>query len=138
MNPAFPLLLVEGNRTDRLLLHKALSKCGYALDAVICASAEEALHYLETAPLPSMVIASVALPDMDSEAFLQRLDLHPQWRSLPVVLWGRRSELQSHSGHRQLLTGLSLPVIEKGETLGEYISGLSELVNECMPQRLSA
>ncbi|WP_162485709.1 hypothetical protein [Deinococcus deserti] len=85
-----------------------------------------------------MIIASVTLPDMESETFLHHLDLHPVWRSLPVVLWGRRHELQAHSGHRQVLTGLSLPVVEKGETLGEYISGLSTLVNECMPQRLSA
>lgn len=138
MNHSYSLLLVEGNRTDRLLLQKALSKCGYELDAIICASAEEALRHLETSPLPSMIIASVSLPDMDSETFLHHLDVHPRWRSLPVVLWGRRCELQTHSGHRQMLTGLSLPVIEKGETLGEYINGLSQLVHECMPQRLSA
>ncbi|MFC4424945.1 response regulator [Deinococcus navajonensis] len=138
MNRSYPLLFVEGHKSDRLLLQNALGRCGYGLDALVCASAEEALDHLNHAAVPELIVTAVSLPDMDSDAFLHQLYAHPRARLVPVVLWGKREELSAHAGDRQVLTGLSPLQVEKGETLGEYIRGLQALLDQCMCQRLSA
>ncbi|MFC4638378.1 response regulator [Deinococcus hohokamensis] len=138
MTRPYPLLFVEGHKSDRLLLQNALGRCGYGHDALVCASAEEALAYLDHAPAPELIVTALSLPDMDGDAFLHQLYAHPNARLAPIVLWGNRAELRAHAGDRQVLTGLSLLQVEKGETLGEYIRGLGALLDQCMGQRLSA
>lgn len=137
MTRPYPLF-VEGHKSDRLLLQNALGRCGYGQEARVCGCAEEALVHLDHSPAPELIVTALSLPDMDSNAFLQRLYAHPGARMVPIVLWGTRAELRAHAGDRQVLTGLSLLQVEKGETLGAYIRGLSALLDQCMGQRLSA
>jgi two-component system, chemotaxis family, chemotaxis protein CheY len=77
------ILVVEDHRVMQRVLSYTLTRARY--DIVIAQHGVEALAYLEQHDC-DLVIADVAMPEMDGLTLLKRLRAQEQWRELPVIM----------------------------------------------------
>lgn len=87
-----PILLVEDNPNDRLLMERAFNKSKLGNSLVTVRDGQEALDYLfGTAdsgpqPLPVLVLLDLKLPKVDGLEVLERIRSHARTEMLPVVI----------------------------------------------------
>ena len=75
------ILVVEDNKSLRLLYHDELAKAGY--EVILAADGKEALKQLDTAE-PDLVILDIVMPVMDGMEALGRIIR--KHRDIPVIL----------------------------------------------------
>jgi len=99
-----PILLVEDNRQDELLILRALGKVNLSNRVVVARDGQQALDYLldPEAPLPVVVLLDLGLPRVGGLEVLQRLRAQARTRLLPVVI------LTSSDEDRDLVAGYQL------------------------------
>lgn len=87
-----PILLVEDNPNDRLLMQRALKKTNLGNELVCVEDGQEALDYLlgtaENPPgaLPILVLLDLKLPKLDGLDVLKGIRAHERTKLLPVVI----------------------------------------------------
>jgi two-component system response regulator len=90
-----PILLVEDNKHDELLILRTLRKNHIVNDVVVARDGSEALDYLfgtgpdtvkETSNLPEIVLLDLGLPGADGLEVLRRLRAHERTKRIPVVI----------------------------------------------------
>jgi CheY-like chemotaxis protein len=95
MNP-IPILYVEDEETDVVLLRHVLAKVGIHNPLPTVKDGKEAKDYLAGAPpyddrrrypLPGLVLLDLNLPYWSGFEVLQWIRQHPQLRSLPVLIF---------------------------------------------------
>jgi CheY-like chemotaxis protein len=102
---AKPLLLVEDNPDDAMILRRALGELGVAERLIHASSAEDALAFLHSAAgeKPALILLDLHLPGMDGVEFLRTVKSDPSFPPLPVVVLTtsqeRRDILQSFDLH---------------------------------------
>ncbi|MGJ7547648.1 response regulator [Pseudomonas alloputida] len=78
------ILIVEDDDLLRDLTAESLSSL-YAVNIVVCASADEALHRLTHYQTPALVVSDIHMPgQLDGLALAQ--EIWRRWPSLPVIL----------------------------------------------------
>lgn len=78
------VLLVE----DDPVLQRAIRRAAAGVaDIAVTGTGSEGLAWLETRPLPSVVLLDFMLPDLDGIGVLRALRARPLLRHLPVVLF---------------------------------------------------
>lgn len=89
MNPYKPILLVDDDEEDRMLIQDAFSEIG-APDAVhFEANGEEALAYLEQHPgaLPHLIILDLNMPKMNGTQTLRYLKSDDRYKDITVLIY---------------------------------------------------
>ena len=93
MNTDQVILLVEDNRKDEELTHRALKKAKIGNRVAVVRDGAEALEYLHgTRPdgtkneLPHLILLDIKLPKVDGHQVLQRIRADDRTRLIPVVL----------------------------------------------------
>jgi CheY-like chemotaxis protein len=96
MSPSGPVLIIEDDPNDALLLQTALGELQLLHPLIVLANGKEALNYLSgqgpfadrTAyPLPVLVLLDLKLPLLDGFDVLRWLQKHPQLKAcVPVVV----------------------------------------------------
>jgi CheY-like chemotaxis protein len=90
-----PILVVEDDENDALLIRRTLSSSGIPNPRVFVQSGQEAINYLvgvspysnrETFPLPALVLLDLKLPVMDGFEVLKWIRAHPHFKDLRVVV----------------------------------------------------
>ena len=90
-----PLLIVEDNSDDRILLQRALRRARLANPVHMVTDGEEAVAYLlgegrfadrEANPFPVLVLLDLKLPRRSGLEVLKWMREHPTLRRLPVVV----------------------------------------------------
>lgn len=95
MKAQAPILVVEDDENDVLLIRRTLSNSGIPNPRHFVGSGEEVIDYLVAAgryadrkryPLPALVLLDLKLPGMDGFDILQWIRADPRFRDLPVVV----------------------------------------------------
>lgn len=89
MNEYKPILLVDDDEEDRMLIREAFSEIG-AADAVhFEVNGEEAITYLENNPdaLPSLIILDLNMPRMNGTQTLRYLKSDERFRDITVIIY---------------------------------------------------
>jgi len=90
-----PILVVEDDENDALLIRRTLSSSGIPNPRVFVQSGEEAIDYLvgvgpysnrATFPLPALALLDLKLPVMDGFEVLKWIRAHPHFKDLRVVV----------------------------------------------------
>ncbi|WP_169747412.1 hybrid sensor histidine kinase/response regulator [Belnapia moabensis] len=110
-----PVLVVEDEAVLRRLAERVLGRAGHAL--LLAESAEAALHLLERAPVPAMLVSDIALPGMDGRELARRL--RGRWPGLPVVL------TSGYPGLREELAAEGFQLLAKPYTPAELMAALA-------------
>jgi CheY-like chemotaxis protein len=88
MHCAQPLLLVEDNPDDAMIIKRALGELGIAERLVHAPSAEDALVYLRSAAneKPALILLDLNMPGMSGVEFLTTVKDDPSLTTIPVVV----------------------------------------------------
>ena len=88
MRCAKPLLLVEDNADDAMILKRALAQLGLGEKMVHAPSAELALMHLRSTAKekPALILLDLNMPNMSGIEFLQTLKNDPGLAAIPVVV----------------------------------------------------
>jgi two-component system cell cycle response regulator DivK len=80
---AIKILLIEDNDISRQLMTDFLIECGYE----ICSLAEASTFSSVMAEFkPDLLLLDLKLPNVDGFAVLQKLQAHPVWQAIPVII----------------------------------------------------
>lgn len=83
----YPILLVEDESSDRLIISLAFKKVAPDVDLHCLTDGEEAIAYLmESHPLPQLVLLDLKLPRRSGLEVLTWIRGRPDLKTLPVVL----------------------------------------------------
>jgi CheY-like chemotaxis protein len=94
MRRAKPLLLVEDNPDDVLILRRALKDLGMAEALIHVPDAERALAYLRStaSPRPALVLLDLNLPGMGGVEFLRTIKTEETLAEIPIVVLSTSDE----------------------------------------------
>ncbi|NDJ19743.1 response regulator [Myxacorys almedinensis] len=82
-DPPVRILLIEDNEANRRLMNDYLSYCGYSVLALAEGRPfESAIAEFD----PQVILLDLKLPDIDGYFLLERLQQHPEWQSIPVII----------------------------------------------------
>lgn len=106
MRSAKPLLLVEDNLDDAMIVRRALGELGMEKDLVHVPNAEETLTYLRS-PVktkPALILLDLNLPGMNGVELLETLKADPALAEIAVVV------LSTSDERRDILNSFDLSV----------------------------
>lgn len=95
MKQGSPILVVEDNENDALLIRRTLEESGIPNPPYVLKTGEQAIAYLvgmgrfsdrKRYPLPAVVLVDLKLPGMDGFAVLERIRANPLCRDLRVIV----------------------------------------------------
>lgn len=81
------ILMVDDDPLEHELVGAALAALGEPCKLTAADSGALALRLLEGGLRPSLLLLDLNMPQMHGLALLQHLKRHPQWRTLPVVVF---------------------------------------------------
>ena len=90
--PAGPLLVVDDNSMNRIMLSRYITKLGY--QATLVENGRQALEKLQGEPF-DLVLLDVEMPEMDGYQVLEQLKADPRLRDIPVIMISAVEELES-------------------------------------------
>jgi len=106
-----PILVVEDNENDVLLIRRTLERSGIPNPRHFVKSGEEAINYLvgvgpyanrERFPFPELVLLDLKLVQMDGFEVLKWLRAHPHFKDLRVVVLTSSSNIRDVNKAYQL------------------------------------
>lgn len=89
MNEYKPILLVDDDEEDRMLIREAFDEIGATGDVHFETNGEEAIAYLENHPhqLPSLIILDLNMPRMNGTQTLRHLKSDERYRDITVIIF---------------------------------------------------
>ena len=131
--PQYPVLLVEDNSDDELLILRSLKTANLENEIVVARDGAEALDYLfaggayaDRAPrqLPVVVLLDLKLPKIDGLEVLRRIRADERTKLLPVIV------LTSSDEDKDLIDSYRLGAnsyVQKAVKFGEFTSAVQRL-----------
>lgn len=83
-SPACDVLLIDDDQDIRETIQQILEDEGYSIATAV--DGEDALQWLQTAPLPRLVLLDLVMPVMDGRQFLLWFAQQPRLAQVPVVI----------------------------------------------------
>ncbi len=121
------LLLVDDDAENREMIRRILQKEGW-----IVTEAENGRIGLERIAenQPELILLDLMMPEMDGFAFVNELQQHESWRSIPVVVLTAKDITPED---RQCLNGYVENILQKGAyTCDELLAQVRNLVSSCV------
>jgi signal transduction histidine kinase/DNA-binding response OmpR family regulator len=103
------VLVIDDDPESRGLVRRHLDKLGWTMAEA--AEGGDALAWLARNRAPAMILLDLMMPGMDGFAFLDAIGSHAEWCDIPIVILTAK---QLDSAERELLTGRTREIIEKG------------------------
>lgn len=149
-SPEKPVLLVDDNPDDRLLMLEACKAAGLQPPIVPLDSGQQLIEYLsgkgpfadrEKFPLPCLVLLDIKMPVMNGLEVLEWLRRAPEWRALPVLMLTAsiqpgdvRQAYQLGANSFHVKPSRARELIQLAAAIKGYWLGVTELP-ECPPGR---
>jgi two-component system alkaline phosphatase synthesis response regulator PhoP len=115
------ILIVEDEHSIAEMLAAILVDADYR--AVIAGNGQEALTRLETTS-PDLILSDIMMPIMDGRTLCKKLQAHPAYRSIPVVLMSAAYDSVSRSD------GKPTAFLKKPFGLQELLTTVSDIIGE--------
>ncbi len=93
MDACSDVLVVDDDADTCSAIRNALELEGYRV--ALAANGREAWEWLQSAPLPALILLDLMMPVMDGAEFLDLVHTDPRLRSVPIILitaFGARAE----------------------------------------------
>ena len=87
------ILLVDDSPDDLQLLARTFDQLGVQNHVETCSSADEAIAYLETQPLPTVMLLDLKMPVHDGFYVLRRVKSDPALKDLVVIVLTMSSDI---------------------------------------------
>jgi len=82
-----PILLLEDNSFDVILLKETLNELGTKNELVVAGNGEEGLNYLNSGKdLPGLILCDINMPKMSGIEFLVTIKKHKTYKYIPLVI----------------------------------------------------
>jgi CheY-like chemotaxis protein len=78
------ILVVEDDKQSRELIQRQMGQLNIKTHEAH--NGREAIHWLSTNPMPSLILLDLMMPEMDGFLVLQHLRANPVWQKIPVVV----------------------------------------------------
>jgi two-component system, OmpR family, alkaline phosphatase synthesis response regulator PhoP len=115
------ILIVEDEQAIAEMLAAILVETGYQV--VIAGNGQEALRRLETTS-PDLILSDVMMPVMDGRTLCKKLQAHPTYRSIPIVLMSAAFDSISR------IDGNPAAFLMRPFGLQELLNTLSDIIGE--------
>jgi CheY-like chemotaxis protein len=106
-----PILYVEDEEDDVILVRIAFKRAGIVLPLQVAVDGREALEYLfgngrfsdrQSHPLPSLLLLDLNLPQLNGLEVLQRIRQEPRFNELPVIIFSSSEQVSDQEKAREL------------------------------------
>lgn len=99
-----PILLVEDDSVDVIIMKRTLRELGVTRDVVCAADGAEALAYLKDAARarPCVILLDLNMPGMDGFQFLRAVKADDTLRDIPVVVVSTSGDAQDRNRSSEL------------------------------------
>ncbi|ACK68208.1 response regulator receiver protein [Rippkaea orientalis PCC 8801] len=84
------ILVVEDTQSERQLISALLNYAGFTT-AAAC-SAEDAWNWLDTNPLPDLILLDIIMPGETGLDLCRKIRSHPQWKEVPILFCSSKAE----------------------------------------------
>ena len=137
MNGASPILYVEDEETDVLLMRLALKRSGLPNPMKVAVNGLEAIHYLAGKgafadrtqhPLPCLVLLDLNMPITNGFEVLAWIRQQPQFADLPVIVYTSSGGLNDRARATQLH---ATDYVVKKADVGEIAEWLCSIIHLC-------
>jgi CheY-like chemotaxis protein len=115
------ILIVEDEQAIAEMLAAILEETDYQV--VLAGNGQEALTRLETTK-PDLVLSDIMMPIMDGKTLCRKLQAHPTYQSIPVVLMSAAYDSFSRSD------GKPMAFLKKPFGLQELLTTVSDIIGE--------
>lgn len=78
------ILVVEDNTDTRLLLHQYFNNAGYLVPTAV--DGEEGI-YMAKSEHPDLIIADIAMPNMDGRDMIKHIRSEPETAEIPIIVF---------------------------------------------------
>lgn len=106
--PTLPVLIVEDEFAIREALTEFLEEEGFVVAGA--AHGQEALEYLDTMPLPALILLDLRMPRMNGAQFLEVRQSNPRLAAIPTILMSADSSGQYEVPAGSVVGHLNKPV----------------------------
>ncbi|MGK7876380.1 MAG: PleD family two-component system response regulator [Xenococcaceae cyanobacterium] len=84
------ILIVEDTQAQRQLISGLLTHAGFTV--AVADSVEAAWQWLETNPLPNLILLDIIMPGESGLDLCRKIRSHPEWQQLPILFCSSKSE----------------------------------------------
>ena len=84
------ILVIEDTRAERKLISALLTQAGFNVVGV--GSVEAAWEWLESNPLPSLILLDIILPGENGLEFCRQLNSHSESENIPIVFCSSKAQ----------------------------------------------
>jgi CheY-like chemotaxis protein len=126
-NATFPIVLVDDDEDDRMIINEAFVQLGYQPDLKKFITGQSLLDYLakvDSSTLPSLIVLDNTLHELNALDMLSILKSKPEYKSIPVIVY---TSALSPSKKEKLLEKGALACIEKGSSAKAVLSFAKDL-----------
>lgn len=116
---------------DEDLLLRAITKSMEVLeiDVLSCRSARQAIDYLgKIDTMPNAIWLDYYLKDMNGQAFMEELNKHPKWATIPVIVVSNSAS--SQKVHSMMELGVKKYILKAEYQLDEIVDMIRPFMKE--------
>ena len=84
------VLIVEDTQAERHMSSALLSHAGFKV--AIAESAETAWQWLNTNPVPNLILLDIVMPGESGLDLCRKIRSHPDWKNIPILFCSSKSE----------------------------------------------
>ncbi|MEM1021847.1 MAG: response regulator [Sphingomonadales bacterium] len=81
------ILVVEDNKADEVFITRAFAKRVPDISITVVRNGADALDYLETHPLPKVILTDLKMPRVDGRQLLKRIKQSAKTRHIPTIVF---------------------------------------------------
>jgi twitching motility two-component system response regulator PilH len=84
------ILIVEDTQSERQLISALLTHAGFSV--AVTDSGEAAWQWLETNPLPNLIVLDIIMPGESGLEICRKIRSHPEWNTVPILFCSSKAE----------------------------------------------